>query len=188
MTTRQTPPSPYWYGGDTEDLRGSRLLDSLRAYRAAEMAMRHRAQNAMSMGENEVIVLHFLTRAARSGQDVTPADLARHLGVSTASMTALLDRLEKAGHLQRHRHPTDRRKLLVVCTRFTEDQMRDTLGTMHERMMRATRGMSEAESAVVAAFLDRMTCAVAGACRGRGPACCRVALPSEAVQPVGGAA
>ena len=171
-------PAPYWYGSDTDDRRGSRVMRSLRSYRSAEMAMRRRAQDSMSMGENELRVLRFLTRTAASGSDATPADLARHLGLSTASITALLDRLERSGHVRRERHPTDRRKILLHGTEQTEDEMRDTLGDMHVRMMRATRGMSEAEADIVTAFLDRMRCAVDGVCVATRELCCLTAHPA----------
>ncbi|WP_082822783.1 MarR family winged helix-turn-helix transcriptional regulator [Microbacterium sp. T32] len=173
-------PAPYWYGGDSDDRRGSRVMQSLRSYRSAEMAMRRRTQDAMAMGENELRVLRFLTRATASGRDATPADLARHLGLSTASITALLDRLERTGHVRRERHPTDRRKILVRGTEQSEDEMRDTLGDMHARMMRATRGMSDAEADIVTAFLDRMRCAVDGVCAATREPCCRTARPAVA--------
>lgn len=178
MDSGATPPPPYWYGDGADDRRGSRVMESLRAYRTAEIAMRRRTQDSMSMGENELLVLRFLTRAAGSETDTTPADLARHLGVSTASITALLDRLERSGHVGRHRHPTDRRKILVRCTERTEEQMRDTLGGMHDRMMRATRGMSAAEAEAVATFLDRMRCAVDGPCTRGAVPCCLDAVPT----------
>lgn len=46
-------PPPYWYGEDMDDRRGARVMESLRAYRAAEMAMRRRTQDTMAMSENE---------------------------------------------------------------------------------------------------------------------------------------
>ena len=137
----------------------ARVMEAMRSYRAAEMAMRRRTQTSMAMGENELLVLRFLTRAAASDRDVTPVDLARHLGVSTASMTALLDRLERSGHLARRPHPSDRRKILVSTTGHADHEMRDTLAAMHARMMQATRGMSEAETVAVTDFLHRMQCA-----------------------------
>lgn len=179
MESHATPPSPYWYGDAGDDRRGSRVMEALRSYRTAEIAMRRRTQDTMSMGENELLVLRFLTRAAAAGTDTTPADLARHLGVSTASITALLDRLERSGHVGRHRHPTDRRKILVRCTERTEEQMRDTLGGMHDRMMRATHGMTDAEADAVAAFLDRMRCAVDGPCTRLDVVCCMDAPPAR---------
>lgn len=175
MTTESSTPPSYWYSESADDERGSRVMEALRAYRSAEMAMRRRTQDSMAMGENELLVLRYLTRAAGSGQDVTPIHLARHLGVSTASITALLDRLEKSAHVRRSPHPTDRRKVLVAATIHADDEMRDTLAAMHRRMMQATRGMTEAETTAVAAFLGRMRCAVTNACASTGEPCCAIA-------------
>lgn len=171
MARDETAPPPYWYGESGDDERGARLMEAMRAYRSAEMEMRRRTRQSMSMGENELTVLRFLTRAAGEDVDVTPMDLARRLGISTASMTALLDRLERSGHLCRRPHPSDRRKVLVSSTPHADDEMRDTLASMHARMMQATRGMTEGETAVVTDFLERMRCAVADACV-VGGACC----------------
>lgn len=168
-----SPPS-YWYSESADDDRGARVMEAMRSYRAAEMAMRRRTQASMAMGENELLVLRFLTRAASADQEVTPIDLARHLSVSTASITALLDRLERSGHLERRPHPSDRRKVLVATTGHADHEMRDTLAAMHARMMQATRGMSEDETVAVTSFLRRMRCAVADLCEAAGGACCAV--------------
>lgn len=174
MDIENTSPPSYWYSESADDDRGARVMEAMRSYRAAEMAMRRRTQASMAMGENELLVLRFLTRAAASDREVTPIDLARHLAVSTASITALLDRLERSGHLERRPHPSDRRKVLVSTTGRADDEMRDTLSAMHARMMQATRGMSESETAVVTSFLRRMRCAVADVCGAAGAACCAV--------------
>ncbi|BAJ73827.1 transcriptional regulator [Microbacterium testaceum StLB037] len=168
MTDIATDPPSYWFSDSAEDDRGARVMEALRAYRAAEMSMRRRTQASMSMGENEMLVLRFLTRHGRRSRDVTPIDLARYLGISTASMTALLDRLERSGHLERRPHPSDRRKVLVAATPHTEDEMREVLGSMHAQMMLATHGMTEAETTAVTRFLERMRTAVDGV--GTGPA------------------
>ncbi|MCJ1706401.1 MarR family winged helix-turn-helix transcriptional regulator [Microbacterium sp. VKM Ac-2923] len=177
MTTNTPSPPSYWYSESADDDRGARVMNAMRSYRAAEMAMRRRTQSSMAMGENELLVLRFLTRASASGREVTPMDLARHLGVSTASVTALLDRLERSGHLERRPHPSDRRKVLVSTTGHAEIEMRDTLSSMHARMMQATRGMSESETVAVISFLHRMQCAVADFCDAAGSACCSLVGP-----------
>lgn len=174
MTIDTPSPPSYWYSESSDDERGARIMEAMRAYRSAEMAMRRRTQESMAMGENELLVLRFLTRSAAANSAVTPIDLARHLGVSTASITALLDRLEKSGHLQRRPHPSDRRKVLVSSTTHADDEMRDTLTGMHARMMQATRSMTEEETVAVTGFLDRMRCAVADLC-GRSGTCCPTA-------------
>ena len=42
-----------------------------------------------------------------------PSELAAQVGVKPATMTGLLDGLEKKGHIQRVAHPTDRRKVNI---------------------------------------------------------------------------
>lgn len=149
----EPPPS------GTPAARGRRVLEALRLYQAAESAMRRRTRQAMSMGENEVLVLRLLIRAAEHDRTVTPTDISRYLGISTASTTALIDRLEQSGHIARTRHPTDRRSVIVSATARADDELRATLGAMDHRMMAATRGLTAAESDAIVSFLERMQAA-----------------------------
>jgi MarR family transcriptional regulator, organic hydroperoxide resistance regulator len=43
----------------------------------------------------------------------TPGELAKLTGLTTGGVTLVLDRLEKAGYVQRHRNPGDRRSLII---------------------------------------------------------------------------
>jgi DNA-binding MarR family transcriptional regulator len=45
---------------------------------------------------------------------VTPSDLARDLSLTSGSVTALIDRLDRAGHLERLADPADRRRRAVA--------------------------------------------------------------------------
>lgn len=45
---------------------------------------------------------------------MSPTDIARVLGISTAAATVVVDRLTKVGHVTRAPHPTDRRGIVVV--------------------------------------------------------------------------
>ena len=62
VTGEKEEHSAYWYA-DTDDASNAAVLQALRSYRAAEMAMRRRTQQSMEMGENELLVLRFLARA-----------------------------------------------------------------------------------------------------------------------------
>lgn len=44
----------------------------------------------------------------------TPSELAKHTGLTSGATTAMLDRLENAGLIERRRNPEDRRGTLVV--------------------------------------------------------------------------
>jgi DNA-binding MarR family transcriptional regulator len=67
---------------------------------------------------------HRLSRAGRealavldgAGQPLSPTAIAERLIVTTASVTSLLDTLERRGLVERQPDPTDRRRLLIVIT------------------------------------------------------------------------
>jgi len=150
----------YWYGSSEDDQRSTSVMEALRLYRAAEVAMRRRTQQSMDMGENELLVLRFLTRARLRGEPVTPISLSRYLGITSASTTALLDRLEKTGHVRRDPNPRDRRSVLITVSEKSDAEIRATLGGMHERMMAIVREMDARDRSAVITFLDAMRDAV----------------------------
>ena len=156
----ETDPSSYWYAASAEDQRSTTVMEALRAYRAAEVAMRRRTQRSMDMGENELLVLRYLTRARQRRETVTPVQLSRYLGITSASTTALLDRLARSGHITRMPNPHDRRSVHIEPSDKSDAEIRHTLGAMHERMMAVVRNTSAEDRAVVMAFLDAMRDAV----------------------------
>jgi DNA-binding MarR family transcriptional regulator len=174
MLTPMAPPtheasSGYWYPDD-EGATTVEVLNLLRRYREAETAMRARTRASMRMNETDLMALRHLLRQQRVGQPVRPIDLARHLHVSSASVTALIDRLARDGHVQRQPHPTDRRTQIIVPTTHSDEEVRATLGPMHQRMLALVDGLTAAERAVVARFLEGMTAAVEEAAEVEPPA------------------
>ena len=94
------------------------------------------------------------------GQQLSPKDLAVRLGITSASMTSLIDRLVRSGHVRREPHPTDRRALVLRPTQGSAAEVRKTLGAMHERMIAAAGALSEDEAATVIGFLEGIRAAV----------------------------
>lgn len=158
MSTSAEQPPSYWYVD--EDARSTSVMEAMRSYRAAEVAMRRRTQQSMDMGENELLVLRFLARAHMRGENVTPVTLSRYLGITSASTTALLDRLEKSGHITRTPNPDDRRSVLIRSSEKSDHEVRHTLSAMHERMMAVVREMDQDQRDTVIHFLDAMRVAV----------------------------
>lgn len=138
----------------------AQVLRTLLDYRAAEEAMRRRTGDSMRMGASDLQALRFLLKAQGEGRIVSGRDLANHLGMTSASVTALLDRLSKSGHVQRTPHPTNRRSNMVTATPGSDEEVRQTLGAMHTRMFEAARSLGGADADVVRAFLAAMTVAV----------------------------
>ena len=57
-----------------------------------------------------------LRRLAAGGGTSVPRELGEYLGVSSGTLTAMLDRLEQEGLVRRAPHPSDRRSVLVELT------------------------------------------------------------------------
>ena len=159
MDATQDASSGYWYP-DSERATTVDVLNMLRRYRTAETAMRARTRSSMGMNETDLMALRFLLREQRAGRPVRPADLASFLHISRASVTALVDRLVRDDHATRVPHPTDRRTLIIVPTSHSDDEVRATLGPMHQRMLHLVEALSESERSVVARFLAGMAAAV----------------------------
>jgi len=156
---RGAASSGYWY---PEHRRPTSVdvLNLLRRYRAAEAQMRARTRSSMGMGETDLLALRLLLQAERRGELLRQRDLAAALGLASPSVTALVDRLVKSGHVRREPHPEDRRATIVVPTKDTDDEVRATLGAMHRRMIDVIDAMDDEQTEAVAGFLERMVAAI----------------------------
>ncbi|MDQ0030913.1 MarR family winged helix-turn-helix transcriptional regulator [Arthrobacter bambusae] len=150
----------YWYGSDGADPGPIDLLNALRDYRASEAAMRRRTRTSMGMGETDLLALRYLLEAEHQGRSVSPKELAAWLGVTSASTTALIDRLVASGNVRREPHPSDRRALILRPTPGSDQEVRSTLGGMHSRMIDVARSFDAGETKVIIDFLRRMQTAV----------------------------
>jgi len=157
--TDETDVRTYWYDQSDHE-RGVQVLQAMRLYRSAEAAMRRRTRESMQMGENDLLALRYVINARQRGTSVTPTDLSHYLGVKTSSVTAMIDRLEGAGHLRRVPSASDRRRLTVEPTDHADRTVRKTLGEMHERMLGATEGLDADAALSILTFLERMREAV----------------------------
>ncbi|WP_217548089.1 MarR family winged helix-turn-helix transcriptional regulator [Streptomyces sp. GbtcB6] len=89
------------------------LGEATRAYQAAVDDFDRELARLFGINETDLRCLEILLLEL---PEALPSQLAERLGLTTGSTTALLDRLEKAGHLARSPHPTDRRKSIVRAT------------------------------------------------------------------------
>lgn len=119
----------------------------------AEICLReHGASQRLGLGATDV---RFLTLLDLYGP-LTPGRLATLTGLTTGSVTGVIDRLENAGLVGRHRDTTDRRKVQVVAvpeaTARLAAERRDNL----DRLDAVLGRRDPAELAVIARFLGEM--------------------------------
>lgn len=91
----------------------------------------------------------------------SPGELARLLEVSTAASTGVVDRLEQRGHVERRRHPSDRRRVEVLVTASGRTEIVGHLRPMLDALVALDGGLSEPERRVVARYLDGVVAAFA---------------------------
>ena len=160
VNSEQDAGTHYWYSDASEKERSVAVLEAMRTYRAAESAMRRRTQASMGMGENDLLALRFVITAQQAGRSIGPKELAAYLGISSASTTVLLDRLERGGQMRREHSPFDRRALILIPTATTDEEVRAALGDVPERMVEVANRLDPEQARVIIDFLQNMRAAV----------------------------
>jgi DNA-binding MarR family transcriptional regulator len=94
-----------------DDLRKKLGLEA-QAHQAAVDAMDAAAAAYLQVNRTDLRCLEILTQ----NDSVLPSQLAVQLGLTTGSVTTMLDRLERLGYATRSADPADRRKVVVRIT------------------------------------------------------------------------
>ncbi|MGA5898037.1 MarR family winged helix-turn-helix transcriptional regulator [Streptomyces venetus] len=116
---------------------------------------RHSARFAQRNGMHptDVRALIVLMDAARAGTETTAGQLGAALGLNSAGTTALVDRLERAGHVRRVRGERDRRKVVIEVEERAIALGRQHFGPLIDRAVGLLREYDERELAAIRGFL-----------------------------------
>ena len=134
-----------------------RVMDALRGWQEAARKLSEASKRFMKLNESDMRAIRMIIRARRQGQVVTPKDIAREVGISSASTTKLVDRLVAAGHLVRAQHPSDRRTVCIEVTESTRVSAHETIGRQHARRFDAAAAMSPDDREAVIRFLTALS-------------------------------
>lgn len=134
-----------------------RVMDAMFRWREAEKRVTEASRRYMRLGDNDMRALRLAIVMADRNEHVTARDIARHLGISSASTTKLLDRLEAGGHIRRTPHPTDRRALAILVDPGTRAAAEATVGREHARRFRVAAALAPEEREIVIRFLDQLS-------------------------------
>jgi DNA-binding MarR family transcriptional regulator len=88
---------------------------------------------------------------------LSPTALSRHTGLHAATMTGILDRLEKGGWIARERDPSDRRAVFIRALPTRGREIFRLYAGMNASMEEICDGYSESELELLDGFLRRVT-------------------------------
>lgn len=132
------------------------LMAALARLRRAEDLLVKASNAYMKLNRTDMRTLHFLIVSEHRDALATPSAIAAHLGISTASTTKVLDRLERGGHITRESHPSDRRALVIRVTPETRSSAMSTVGRQQARRFHTAARLTPQERDVVIGFLTDM--------------------------------
>jgi DNA-binding MarR family transcriptional regulator len=127
------------------------LLDAGREYSTAAILMHNIVAERFGLSLTELKTLDVLQRSGA----LTAGDISRHTHLATASVTSLIDRLEKKRLVRRSRDTGDRRRVLVKLTATLEKEIAPLFSALAKRMLKRFERYTPAETALIRDFLLR---------------------------------
>jgi DNA-binding MarR family transcriptional regulator len=129
------------------------ILGSVRRLIASSILFNHEVAEKLGLGASDG---QFMTLLELHGP-LTPGRLAELSGLSTGTVTGVIDRLERAGFVRRDRAPDDRRK--VIVSRDVERIEREVMplyAGQGRRLFELLGEYDEERLAVIAEFMSRL--------------------------------
>nr|MDT0659563.1 MarR family transcriptional regulator [Micromonospora sp. DSM 115978] len=137
------------------ELAGEITAD-MRTYSVDAQHIGHAFAGRHGLGQTDLQALIAVMDAERAGDPITPGRLGEQLNLSSGSITALIDRLERAGHLRRDRDTADRRKIFLRYAERGAQVAVDFFRPLGRRTDVVMEQFTEAELEIVHRFMRAM--------------------------------
>lgn len=138
------------------------VMEALRDWAVAFAELNQHMATWMALPTTDAHALGQVLWAASAGDPLSPARLGQRIGMTSGSVTVLVDRLEAAGLLERSREHTDRRRVTLRPTAAAQERARGFMATSSTEIAAVLHDAEPAELQTATAFLRRMVAAAAG--------------------------
>ena len=129
----------------------AQIRDALRELRIQLALLNYRVGSHLDLKDVDLDCLDILDAHGPLG----PTELARRAGLHPATMTGILDRLERGGWIVRERDPSDRRAVRVRAVRDRYGQLLALYSGLSRSMNKLLADYSDTELALIADFMRR---------------------------------
>jgi DNA-binding MarR family transcriptional regulator len=131
----------------------SRIEMAVRAFIANAILFNHQVAQRLGLGASDGQFMHLL----QARGPLTPGQLAELSGLTTGTVTGVIDRLEDAGFVRRERDASDRRKVLVTLNdEHLWKKMAPLYAGQAESLAKVAGQYDAKQLEVVADFLERL--------------------------------
>jgi DNA-binding MarR family transcriptional regulator len=127
------------------------IKDSLRELRIQLSLLNHQVGGRLDLKDVDLDCLDLIA----SHGPLSPSTLARRAGLHPATMTGIIDRLERGGWVVRDRDPSDRRAVVVRSLRDRNAELMRLYSGMNASMDKICARYGDAELELIADFLRR---------------------------------
>jgi len=127
------------------------LITLRRIVRAIDLHSRQLVQRHGITGPQTLIL-----KSVLQAKSVCVGELAKRVSLSQATVTDILDRLEKRGLIRRSRCSTDKRKVLVRTTAQARQVLRDSPPLLQETFMQQFKKLNDWEQTLILSSLQRV--------------------------------
>lgn len=134
-----------------------RVMERLQEYAAAQSERGRDFARHMGLHTSDATAVVEIVRAEQKGRPITPARLARRIGLTTGATSILLNRLEDAGNITRARGHADRRVVTLHASTSMQRQAATLFAPTQELMMEVLRSHSLDELELVDHILAELT-------------------------------
>ncbi|KKJ99402.1 MarR family winged helix-turn-helix transcriptional regulator [Micromonospora sp. HK10] len=132
------------------------ITNDLRRYAADAQHVGHAFAGLHGLNATDLQALIAVMDAELVGEPITPGRLGERLNLSSGSVTALIDRLERAGHIRRDRDTADRRKVFLRYADRGAELARSFFAPLGRRNDQVMARFSDEELETVHRFMAEM--------------------------------
>lgn len=136
------------------------VVAALARVEVSDALLRSRLRARLGINSTDLAALQYIDRCETAKRGAYAKDLAPLLGVTSAAMTTILDRLGRAGHVLRTADPASRRTRLLALTPTTREQLAGTIGATQHRLRDLVEGMNRRDRERAVRLMDQIRSAL----------------------------